>query len=312
MRLTADQRGVSPVIGAVLLLGILVIGASVAAYMFFGIGGPSNPAPATSFEVIESEDGNEYLIKHTGGDTIDGSQIEVSGAANETIATGKTITSGDSLTVYPVEEEISIIWMGDRDTSYELETATVEQAYPEPDVACDWVAEQSDNGTDSVTIDGSVVNCEVGTEEMITVRDGGVVVGDIESELKELDLDAGTVHGSVTVTKVANIQGGTIEGPITSETADAKVADSEVDGSVTAEKVAEITAGSSVNGNVTSRIKDVKILNSEVTGSVTAEGLIKLQNATVTGDVYSTQGDYDCSDSTINGQSCEEYAKTST
>jgi flagellin-like protein len=302
------DRGISPVIGTVLLVGIVVILIAVSAALFFGIADTSDPAPRIVMDADSQDDGVEYTLRHERGDTVDGDNVRLEGAADPDATVGDRLTAGYEVTVYPTAEEIAVVWYDDRDTSYVLTTVEVSRAFPEPDEGCDWVDDESNGGSDPITIDGLVVNCDVETNDQVEVQNGGAVVGEVVSDSKELDADDAEIYGDVDVEKVLNVQNGTVTGDATSRTADVKIhTGSTVEGSVEAEKVAEVTDGSEVEGDVQSRSKDAKILDSTVGGAVTANGTVKLDGADVAGHVYADPSDFDCTDSTINGESCGSY-----
>ncbi|PSP34437.1 type IV pilin [Halobacteriales archaeon QH_10_67_22] len=75
------ERGVSPVIGVVLMVAITVVLASTAAAFFIGIGNNSaNTEPPTAgFDYkYDTVDGSQVLtLQHRGGDEIDPSNLEV-------------------------------------------------------------------------------------------------------------------------------------------------------------------------------------------------------------------------------------------
>ncbi len=235
--------------------------------------------------------------------------VELRGALETGGLDGRTLQVDDEIAFYPTAREITVVWYGDNDESYTLATVTVDQAFPEPDEGCAWVESETNNGTDPVKIDGIVVNCDVETEERVEILNGGVVVGDTISDLKELDADSATVYGDVSVETVLNLQDGTITGDATSASSDVKVGNGTVEGSIEAEKVAEVIDGGTVGGDMESRTKDTKVLGeSVVEGSVTAAGTVKVQDSTVEGHVYADTADFDCTNAEINGQDCSSYA----
>lgn len=178
---------------------------------------------------------------------------------------------------------------------------------PTPDEGCDWVADETDNGTDEIKIDDLVVECTVQTDESIEVLDTGVIIGDVISNNKGFDGDDATVYGSLDTEKPVNIQDTVVTGTTRSRGADIKIGSSTVGNDVTAERVIDVIDDSAVYGNLESTTKSVSVQNSEVTASVTAATTVKLDGATITGDVYIDASDFDCTDSTINGESCSEY-----
>lgn len=90
-----DDRGVSPVIGVILMVAITVILAAVIGSFVLGIGGDVEATPTASLS-LENESGL-LTIAHEGGDTLDGSEILISnGTANDTfsgnLAPGEEVT----------------------------------------------------------------------------------------------------------------------------------------------------------------------------------------------------------------------------
>lgn len=302
-----DNRAVSPVVGGILLIGILVVLVTITAALIFGATDNPDPAPEVAFELRETDDRFRYALVHESGDRLDGDRVELRGVANPDSPAGTTVTAGDEMSFYPTSDRVTVVWYGDRDTSYVLTRADVEVTLPAPDEGCDWVDDQTNGGTDPITIDGIVVDCDVETDEQVTVRNGGVVIGDVDSGLKEFDGDSARVYGDVDVENVANLQDGTVAGDIDSGTADVKAGNATVGGSIDAEKVAEATDGSVVEGDMESRTKDTKVLDSEVEGSVTAAGIVKVQDARIDGHVYVDPSDFDCTNSTISGEGCGSY-----
>lgn len=302
-----NQRGVSPVIGAVLLIAIVTLLVGVSTVMFLNLTDENEPQPNVVLEMEASEDGPIYRLVHEGGDTLDGDKTRVLGAADDQTLDGEELTADTSSRVVPVEDEIRIVYEGEHGTTYTLATFEPEKTVPNPDEGCDWVKAETNGGAEPIKIDGIAVNCDVETTEGIEVQNGGVVIGDTVSGTKDLDGNDATIYGDVDVENVLNLQDGTITGSATSNTADIKVDNATVNGAVTAEKVAEVTGESSVDGNVQSADKKVKIFSSSVSGSITADEQVKLDDATVDGDVYIDDSNFKCTDSTINGQDCSAY-----
>lgn len=301
------ERAVSPVVGTLLLVGIVVVLGAVAAVVMFGLAEETDAAPTVVLDGEPVSDSYDYRLVHGGGERLDGDDLELRGAADPRVASGRWIGAGDAVEFYPTSERVTVVWRGDDGSSYELAELRVAEPLPVPDEDCGWVDDQTDGHTDPITVDGTVVDCDVATDGQVTVRNGGVVVGEVVSDARELDADDATVYGSVDVEKVLNLQTGTIRGDATSRTGDAKVEDATVGGAVVAETVAEVT-DSTVAGNVRSRTKDAKVFRSDVEGSVTANGTVKLEDATVAGDVYVDASDFDCTNTTIGGTDCGSYS----
>lgn len=304
-----DKRGVAPVIGVVLMVGIVVAVSAIATVLVFGIAERPDVAPIAQLEGESGEGLQGDVLVHGGGERIQGDRIELRGASPLASLEDETLRVGSEVPVYPWSEVVRVVWHGERGSSYVLAEVEFDGASARPpDERCDWVAAATDGHVDPITVDGKVVDCPVETEEQVTVRNGGVVIGDVVSDTKELDADDATVVGGATVGAVLNVQNGSIGGDAISRTADVKLDATTVEGSVRAQKVAEVAGGSVVDGSVRSTDSDAKVLQSTVRGPVTADGIVKLDDATVTGHVYVEPGDFDCTDSTIRGQDCGSYA----
>lgn len=289
-------------------MGIVVALVGVSSYMLYGATQTAEPAPEVTFEMEPADGGVEYELVHTNGETLDGDRLELRGAADAETAAGTRLAAGDSVSFYPTSEEVSVVWYSEGEQSYVLTTGDVSNPLPDPDEGCEWVDDQTNGGADPITIDNMVVNCDVETSEQVTVRNGAVVIGEAVSDSKELDGDEAFIYGPVDVENVLNHQDGTIAGDATSRTADVKIQNGSVDGAIDAQKVAEVTDGTTVAGDMESQTKDAKVLDSIVEGSVTADDTVKLQGAEVEGEVYADPADFDCTDSTINGQDCGTYS----
>lgn len=303
-----DHRGVSPVIGTVLLVAIVSLLVGVSTVMIFDLTDKREPQPDVVLDREASEDDPIHRLVHKGGDTLDGNKTRVLGVADERTLASEELTAGTGSQIVPVEDEIRVVYEGEHGTTYTLATFEPENTVPYPDEGCEWVETETNGGTDPIKIEGIVVNCDVETAEGIEVQNGGTVIGDTVSDAKDLDGDDATIYGDADVEKVLNLQNGTLTGSATSNTADVKLYNATVGEAVTAKKVVEVTGGSSVDGDVQSETRDVKVLSGSVSGSITAGNEVKLDNATVTGDAYIDDSDFDCTDSTINGQDCAAYA----
>lgn len=71
-KLLRDEKGVSPVIGVILMVAVTVIMGAVVAGFVFGYLGTNTKAPSVAISVIDDPtDTNSILIKHSGGESID-------------------------------------------------------------------------------------------------------------------------------------------------------------------------------------------------------------------------------------------------
>lgn len=303
------NRAISPVIGVILLVAIALILAIVAGGGFLELTRERDPAPEVTLSLEgEGAIGERWLVQ-THGQTVDGDKVEIRGVADPETLSGETLSAGDRHRVIPVSETIEIVWFGDHGTSHVLWEFSVdpEITVPSPDEGCSWVDTESNGGTSDVKVDGLVVNCDVETDKVIEVQNDGAIIGDTVSHTKELDADDARLFGDVTVEKGVNLQNGTITGSVTAQTENVKIDTATVGKSVEAEKTVEIIDGSSVGADAVSATKQVKVLSSSVSGSVKSTGSVKLEDATVSGDVYVDDSDFDCTNSTVNGQSCGAY-----
>lgn len=300
------DRALSPVIGGVLLVAIVLVLAAVAGGVALSLSQEREPAPEVRVVAETTDDGHTQRLRHEQGDVIDGDKVTLRGTANPQQLAGRELGAGESVDFYPVEEEIRLVWAGDHGATYSLGTFEFERTLPEPDVGCSWVSTESDNGTENVKISGDVVDCDVTTDKVIEVKSDGVVIGDVTSDNKELDMDDSVVYGNVEVQDTVNVQDGEVTGSVTAHAKNIKIDNTTVGDDVTAgNKEIEVVADSTVDGDLVGDDDQVKVLSSSVSGSVVTEGTAKLDGATIEGDVYA--GTFDCTDSTIDGQDCGSY-----
>lgn len=306
-RISTGRRGISPVAGGALLIALVTLLFAVSAVMFVNLTEEREPKPDVVLDIEANEGAVTHRLVHQGGDSLDGDKLRLRGTADDRTLEGDKLTTGSKRQFIPLEPEVDVIYEGEHGTSYRLTTVEAENTAPTPDEGCEWVDDETNGGTDPIKIDGVAVNCDVETAEGIEVQNGGTVIGNTVSDAKDLDGDAAVIYGEADVENVFNLQDGTVTGSVTSRTADIKLDNATVTEAVNAEKVVEVAAGSRVDGDARSQTSDVKILSSTVSGSITAGNIVKLQQASVDGDVYIDQSDFDCTDSTINGQDCDEY-----
>ncbi|WP_436930008.1 type IV pilin [Halosimplex halobium] len=312
-RLDRRDRGLSPVIGATLLVAIVVVLAVVAGGVVLGLTEEREPAPEVRLSLESAGDlPGEHALVHDHGEALDGDDVRLRGVANDEALAGADFAAADSRRVYATDETVEVVWFGDHDTSYVLQEFTVDAdaTVPSPDEGCDWVDAETDGGTDDAKVDGIAVACDVETDKVIELQNGGAVVGDAVSHAKLVDLDDSRIYGDVTVEKDVNVQDGTVGGSVRARTENVKVDGATVGGAVRAEKTVEVIDGGSVGGDAESDEKSVKVLDSSVDGSVTADEGVKLDGATVGGEVFVDPAEFDCTDSTIGGEDCSEYSPT--
>jgi len=106
-----EDRGVSPVIGVILMVAITVILAAVIATFVMNMGPTETTMPNTQWNF--DEDGSTVTVMHNGGGEVDSSNLnlKVSGSgASGSFAASTTLTAGDSTDVTGGPSEIQIIW----------------------------------------------------------------------------------------------------------------------------------------------------------------------------------------------------------
>ncbi len=283
----SGDRALSNVLGAVLLVGIVLVLATVGAAMAFSLVQEREPAPEVALSLHDEGDGVAHQLEHEHGEALDGDQVSLRGTTDPDALAGVELAAGERATVYPTDDEVTVVWTDDHDTSHVLHRLTAEWTVPEPDEACPWVDAETNGGSDDITIDDKVVDCDVETDKVIEVRNGGVVIGETVSDTKVLDAGEAVFYGDVTVEETLNLQDGAIHGSATSASEDVKLDNGSVSGGVTAVKAVEVVDGSSVDGSVESANKPVKVLGgSSVGGSVTSGGEdVKLEDASIDGSV---------------------------
>jgi len=106
----ADVRGVSPVVGTMLLAGIVLLLSVVVSVMAFGLSVPTGPAPTATFEMTEGE--CHYELRHISGDAVDGNRTGLVGVEDPDALAGRTLTAGDSHGLNPTGDEVVLAWNG--------------------------------------------------------------------------------------------------------------------------------------------------------------------------------------------------------
>lgn len=177
-RFDNSERGLSPVVGASLLLVIAVLLISVSAVMFLDMADRTPPAPTSDLR-LEPVNGSEYQLKMEGGDTLDGDRIRVQGIENPNILQGKELTAGDSVRVKPITEDVRITWEEQKKNgvSYVLHTFNVNPIGT--GTSSDGTSSDTDTSSDSTSSgtssDGVVLTTNSGGDLIQITGDGGTV-----------------------------------------------------------------------------------------------------------------------------------------
>ncbi len=98
--LSDDDRGVSPVIGVILMVAITVILAAVIGTFVLGLGDSLNQAPQAQLDA-EVGNSNNVSISHNGGDAIRAGDLTVN-------VEGNGAENFESITSYAADDEFSV------------------------------------------------------------------------------------------------------------------------------------------------------------------------------------------------------------
>ncbi|MFB6201173.1 MAG: type IV pilin [Halorhabdus sp.] len=94
-----EDRGVSPVIGVILMVAITVILAAVIATFVLGLGEQiSSTAPQASFDysLSNTSTGTNLTVTHTGGDTLDPDRLSISAPTAESFSSSVSADSDNN------------------------------------------------------------------------------------------------------------------------------------------------------------------------------------------------------------------------
>ena len=104
----ADTRGISPVVGTMLLVGIVVLVSVGVAALAFGLSEPAETAPTANLEMTAGD--CQYELRHTAGDPIDGDRTELVGVEDPDALAGRTLTAGDNIHIQPTADRIELVY----------------------------------------------------------------------------------------------------------------------------------------------------------------------------------------------------------
>jgi len=104
-----SDRGVSPVIGVILMVAITVILAALIGAFVLGLGDQvSNNAPQASFSF--DFDGTNVTVTHTGGDNIQNSSVYVTNGNGENYFEEEVTTGVSKEIPYQSDDTVRVIW----------------------------------------------------------------------------------------------------------------------------------------------------------------------------------------------------------
>jgi len=127
-RLSSDDRGISPVVGTVLLIAIVVLLIGVSAVVFFGVTEERQPAPEAKLTLEPVEGNDSYVLVMQAGETIDGDQVRLRGVADSDALASRDLTAGDTVYLTPTAETIRVVWETDQGkrSTYTLQTFDID------------------------------------------------------------------------------------------------------------------------------------------------------------------------------------------
>ena len=280
----STRRALTPAVGIVLLVAIVLLIATIASYMIFGLSDTNDPAPEVAVDLIQRGDGFTYQLEYHSGSATLGNKTELLGVVDEEVLHSEDLRAGQEIEVIPIAEEVKLIWY-EEDTSYTLHTFTVEAVPFEADHLCEWAQEEI-NDQEDLDLDDDTLICDI--VEEIDLNPGVTSV--------DVDIDNATLVGTIDTDGDVNLDDSTVTGDITTDADDIVITDqSEVYGDV----VAQPNTNIDIDGDST------------IEGAVVAKnGDVDLDGVTVTGHVYVDDGAFSCSgDSTLgpNEEDCSEY-----
>lgn len=289
MGIGGAQRGLSPVIGVVLLVAVALLLVTVTSYMIFGLTDETDPQPDVVIRLEPTEDSAHYKLHHVSGEQLSGNRTTLQGAANEDALHGRQLSASDEVEVVPVASEVRLVWRGEHTghtiQTYDVNTSALPYNVDDLDAECPWVEQRMNSNSGDLNMAGDGAVCDV-TEDTnvnqndndIDVDSNSVLVGNIDVD-GDVDVDSSMIVGSVTT------NGNDIV--ITEE--------SEIYGDVVAQPGTNID----IDGN------------SSVSGAVVVDGgSLSLDSVEIDDHVYAEPSDVSgCSNAILgpNGESCSEY-----
>lgn len=336
----SDSRGISPVVGVALLVAIVTILAGTSAYYIFALSDQREPQPDVKLDMEVADDGIVHRLVHEQGNRLDGDKVRLRGVAESDALAGTELAAGQKEELLPMDEKIRVVYEGEHGTTYTLATFEAERTVPEPDQGCSWVDSETNGGNDPITIDDTVVNCDVETADGVTVQNDGVVIGQTDSDTKTLEGVNAEFYGDVEAEKVVKLDdgtrvrgdaasqdeevkvlqnsvvtgdvqtnndlvdvksGGEVQGSI-SATETVTVEDGSVGGSVDTDGQIKIISGSSVDGGLENGVNQIRVYDgSVVSGDVVSDGEVRVESSgTVEGSI-ATDGSVNLDDATVEG-----------
>ena len=211
------KRGVSPAVGVVLLVAIVVLLAAGAGALAFGLTDRQPSAPATEVALNQVDGGDSYELVHESGDQVDGDRVTIRGVADPDALTGTELVAGTTVSLSPVAETITVVWEDGTSapSTYILAEFAVDPSSVGERFRSGAVFTGRASGVVAVEGDGGSVTTVPGTTDVAAVGGlGADVSGDGTADIPYVDT-TGTIRvvdadGDATVLATSSDIGGTI------------------------------------------------------------------------------------------------------
>jgi|GEM_PF-3367830 len=211
------ERGVSPAVGVVVLVAIVVLLAAGAGALVFGLTDRQPSAPTTKFALDPVDGGDSYELVHESGDRVDGDRVTIRGVADPDALAGTELVAGTTVSLSPVAETITVVWEdGTSDPStYILAEFAVDPSSVSERFGTGTVFTGRASGVLAVEGDGGSVTTVPGTTDVAAMGGlGADVSGDGTADVPYVDT-TGTIRvvdadGDATVLATSSDIGGTI------------------------------------------------------------------------------------------------------
>lgn len=155
-----DSRGVSPVVSVTLTVAITILLAAVVSASVLSLGGStSEETPSVSFSV--DQEGDQLIVTHAAGDTIDTSDLRLTGVKGWESST-QEFTAGDRISAGPAPgaERVDIVFETE-DSSSVLRTVDVSNMEVSSLVVNDGFERGSENFADGWTFGRDAAESEI-------------------------------------------------------------------------------------------------------------------------------------------------------
>ena len=125
-RTTGGERAISPVVGGVLLIGIVLLLATVTGVLFTGLLDTESPAPTARLTLDPAGNGCQYELTHEGGERIEGNATKLVGVDDPDALGGTRLTTGETVRVRPTDDTVRVVWQVDDTREYQIAKKSID------------------------------------------------------------------------------------------------------------------------------------------------------------------------------------------